>query len=170
MSEDQHTVASGGMGTGSDTGESAARSVHIELIDAYRFSVAFSGHEDAPLLMDEPEPLGEGSGPNASSVLAAAVGNCLSASLLYCLRRARVDVENLETEVKVRQGRNDHGRLRIVGLDVSLNPQIEGSSGRIDRCLGLFEDFCVVTESVRNGIEVNVDVRIEAPKDRHAEP
>ena len=29
---------------------------------------------------------------------------------------------------------------------------------RVERCLELFEDFCVVTQSVRNGIEVDVAV------------
>ena len=38
--------------------------------------------------MDEPEPMGENSGPNAGKVLAAAIGNCLTASLLFCLQKA----------------------------------------------------------------------------------
>jgi len=137
--------------------------VRIKLLADYRFQVTYPGHEDAPLLMDEPEPLGAGSGPNASAVLASAVGNCLSASLLYCLRRARIDVDDLETSVMLHQGRNEHGRLRITGMDVVVKPRISSTSGRVDRCLEIFEDFCVVTESVRNGIEVSVNVEIDGP-------
>jgi hypothetical protein len=28
----------------------------------------------------------------------------------------------------------------------------------VSRCLGLFEDFCIVTESVRQGVRVDVEV------------
>jgi organic hydroperoxide reductase OsmC/OhrA len=46
-------------------------------------------------------------------------------------------------------------------LKVKLHPVIrEENVSRSKRCLELFEDFCVVTESVRKGIEVNVDVEI----------
>lgn len=31
-------------------------------------------------------------------------------------------------------------------------------AGRLDRCLDLFEDFCIVTQSVRNGFDVEVEV------------
>lgn len=34
----------------------------------------------------------------------------------------------------------------------------EAQHARMRRCLELFEDFCVVTQSVRNGIEVDVTV------------
>lgn len=135
-----------------------AATVHLKLEDGYRFQVDL-GPEFPPLEMDEPAPLGAGSGPNASRVLAAAVGNCLSASFLFCLRKARVDVKDLRTDVEVTTVRNSAGRLRIGGLRVELHPEIApGSEGRVARCHELFEDFCVVTASVRDGIAVDISV------------
>ncbi|MDA8072674.1 MAG: OsmC family protein [Actinomycetota bacterium] len=132
--------------------------VRLELEDGYRFRVDL-GEGFPPLLMDEPAPLGDGAGPNASAMLAAAVGNCLSASLLYCLRRSRIDVTSLRTEAQVVPARNAKGRLRIGSIRVELHPEIAtGAEGRLGRCLELFEDFCVVTESVRAGIDVAVEV------------
>ncbi|SRR5579875_249794 len=126
--------------------------------DGYRFEVAF-GEASAPLVVDEPPPLGEGAGPNASALLAAAVGNCLSASLLFCLRRARIAVHDLSTEVSATHARNAEGRLRIDAIDVVLRPTVEaGAGGRYARCVEIFEDYCVVTASVRRGIDVSVRV------------
>ena len=137
--------------------------VSLDLLDAYRFKVDL-GRSLEPVIMDEPPPLGAGSGPNASALLAAAVGNCLSASLLYCLRRSHIEVTALHSEVKLKQVRNQAGRLRIGMLVVVLKVVVApGSEGRISRCLELFEDFCVVTQSVRQGIDVDVDVDVQAP-------
>jgi organic hydroperoxide reductase OsmC/OhrA len=143
--------------------ERDASVVHLDLREGYRFVVDMGG--DQTLTMDEPPPLGEGAGPNASTVLGAAVGNCLSASLVYCLRRAHLEVESLETEVVVTPVRDERGRLRIGAIKVRLHPVVAGDSvGRVGRCLELFEDFCVVTESVRHGIAVDVavDVAVDA--------
>ena len=152
-----------------ETSETTERAVvRLELEDGYRFW-AHLGDGFPPLLMDEPAPLGAGSGPNASAVLAAAVGNCLSASLLYCLRRARIDVRDLHTEVEVVPVRNAEGRLRIGAIRVELHPEVTpGAEGRLTRCLELFENFCVVTESVRTGIDVAVDVIPAMPEDVRA--
>ena len=57
----------------------------MELQQGMQFLVDFGGPELPPLLMDEPDPVGENEGPNATRLLAAAVGNCLSASALFCL-------------------------------------------------------------------------------------
>ncbi len=140
--------------------ERDASFVHLDLREGYRFVVDMGG--DQTLTMDEPPPLGEGAGPNASTVLGAAVGNCLSASLVYCLRRAHLEVESLETEVVVTPVRDERGRLRIGSIKVRLHPVLAGDSpGRVGRCLELFEDFCVVTESVRHGIAVDVAVDVD---------
>ncbi len=136
----------------------------MELQEGYRFLVDF--HQDGvpALLMDEPEPLGAGAGPNAARALAAAVGNCLSASALYCLRRAHVDVRGMHTAVTASLVRNERGRLRVADLRVRIHPEVaQADAGRIRRCLDLFEDYCVVTQSVRGGLEVSVEVEPAMP-------
>jgi uncharacterized OsmC-like protein len=131
----------------------------MELQDGYRFLVDFAQPGVPPLLLDEPEPLGDGDGPNAARVLAAAVGNCLSASALYCLRRARIDVQGMRTTVSASLYRNEAGRVRLGGIEVRIVPVVDAAEhGRMRRCLELFEDFCVVTQSVRSGIAVDVSV------------
>lgn len=138
--------------------EREVSSVHLTLEEGYRFSVELGGGSHL-LTMDEPAPLGGGEGPNASAVLGAAVGNCLSASLAYCLRRAHVDLDGLFTDVAVTPERDERGRLRIGAIQVRLHPVVgSGADGRLARCLELFEDFCVVSESVRRGIPVEVTV------------
>ena len=130
--------------------------------DRYRFRIDFGDGSGATLQMDEPTPLGEGTGPNAARVLAAAVGNCLSASLLYCLEKARVEVGDVRTTVSGTMVRNEKGRLRLGPLQVHIEPDLDVESpGRIDRCLEVFEDFCLVTQSVRDGLEVGVEVEVE---------
>jgi organic hydroperoxide reductase OsmC/OhrA len=53
--------------------------------------------------------------------------------------------------------RNDEGRLRVEGIDVDLTPCFAGTDAtRFERCKALYEDFCIVTESVRRGIPVHV--------------
>lgn len=127
--------------------------------DHFRFDVTFDDESWDPIVVDEPAPLGGGAGPNAARLLAAAVGNCLAASLLLCLEKARVELRNLEARVEGVTERNEEGRFRIAGLSVTIVPTVVGEpSKKYDRCLELFEDFCIVTQSVRQGIDVEVAV------------
>jgi uncharacterized OsmC-like protein len=133
--------------------------VALTLRDGYAFTVDFAEGEGPPLVVDELPPLGEANGPNPARLLAAAVGSCLGASLLYCLRKSRVEVSQLRTTVEGTIVRNERGRLRIGGIRVRLAPEVTAEQrGRIARCLVLFQDFCIVTESVREGIAVDVAV------------
>lgn len=133
--------------------------VGLTLRDGYAFTVDFAEGEGPPLVVDELPPLGEANGPNPARLLAAAVGSCLSASLLFCLRKSRVEVSQLRTTVSGTIVRNERGRLRIGGIRVRLAPEVSAEQrARMGRCLDLFQDFCIVTESVREGIAVDVAV------------
>ncbi len=132
-------------------------STKLKLISGYKFNVDF-GLEGVPeLVVDELKPIGESTGPNPSRLLSTAVGHCLSSSLLFCLRKSRVKIEDLETIVRANVERNQEGRLRITLLDVHIRLKTsKGERSRVDRCLGIFEDYCTVTQSVMKGIEVKV--------------
>lgn len=125
----------------------------------YRFRIQFDQAGVPDLLTDEPPPLGKAEGPNPARLLAAAVGNCLAASLLFCLTRARIDVGGLTATVDTTLGRNEQGRLRVTGMRVALASEVTAQArDRMARCLEVFESFCIVTESVRKGIDVTVEV------------
>lgn len=130
----------------------------------FRFRADFDDPALPPVAVDEPSPIGEGSAPNPVRLLAVAIGDCLSASLAFCLQRSRVELEGMVTEVEAHVRRNEEGRLRIEGLDVRIHPDVDHEDReRLARCIGLFEDYCTVTESVRAGIDVRVEVVTDAP-------
>lgn len=133
-------------------------SVTLRRQEGMEFLVDFGPDQAEEMRVDETPPLGEGNGPDAVRLLAAAVGQCLSSSLLFCLAKARVPVQGLQTVVEGRIERNEQGRLRVAGLRVRLEPGIMGDTAGLDRCLDIFENFCTVAESVRRGIEIDVEV------------
>ena len=131
----------------------------LKFIQGYRFKAIFDLERVPDILVDESKPAGEGLGPNPTRLLSVAIGHCLSSSLLYCLRRARIEVKGLETNVKATIARNEEGRLRVRDIDVQIDLDVgEEDQERVSRCLEVFEDYCTVTQSVRRGIQVNLKV------------
>jgi uncharacterized OsmC-like protein len=135
-------------------------SIALDHIREFEFRVKFDKAQYQDLIIDEPTPVGSDKGPNASRLIAAAVGGCLSASLLFSAQKLQLAMSGLHADVKVRHTRNEKGRLRIGSIDVEITPEImEPDEQKMRRCLNMFEDFCVVTQSVRKGIEVSVSVK-----------
>ena len=132
----------------------------ITLIQGFKFRVKFDVDGMPDLFVDEMKPVGENSGPNPTRLLSAAVGHCLSSSLLFCLQKARISVDNLETTMKANIERNSEGRLRIASLDAQIHLNVkELDENRVSRCLTIFEDYCTVTQSVINGLQVNMTIK-----------
>jgi uncharacterized OsmC-like protein len=135
-------------------------SVQVKLIEGFKFKVTFPDTKSEGFVMDEPAPLGGLEGPNASRVLAASIANCLSASLLLCLQKSMIQVEDIETEAEPNVERNEEGYWRVRQVDVSIKAKLREpvNKERAERCFGIFEKYCVVTGAVRSGIAVNVNV------------
>lgn len=134
--------------------------VELEQREGFEFRVRFDWPGVEELTVDEPEPLGKRRGPNAARLVAAAVANCLAASLVFCLRsKFRQDPGPVRVMASGRLERNGRGRYRIAAIDVVLSISEKfGDMPHQERCLEQFEDFCVVTQSIRAGIPVRVSV------------
>ena len=124
----------------------------------YRFDIAF-GDEMPLLTSDEPAPLGTGLGPSPVQMLCAAVGNCLSDSLLFAFRKFKQLPEPIQCAVTAEVGRNSDNRLRVLHMNAQIRLGVLAAQlEQLDRVLAQFEEFCTVTQSVREGIPISVEV------------
>jgi uncharacterized OsmC-like protein len=134
--------------------------IRIELSQRqdYRFDIAF-GADIPGLTSDEPVPLGTGLGPSPVQMLCAAVGNCLSDSLLFAFRKFKQVPDPISCVVTAEIGRNEENRLRVLKMNAQIRMGALASSlEHVDHVLAQFEEFCTVTQSVRQGIPVTIEV------------
>lgn len=139
-------------------------SLEMELIDKFSFNVKFDIPEMPDLITDEPIKVGgEGKGPNPSRLVGTAVANCLASSLMHCLRRAKADVKGFKAQVSGIISRNEEGLLRLKSIHVALQPRLGSESDlkAFERCKGIFEKYCIVTDSIRAGLPVDIEVEPE---------
>ena len=134
--------------------------VTLEQDGDYAFRISFDDTALEPLLSDEAAPLGHDRGPNPSRLLLASVANCLVASLLFALRKQHNQPGKLRAEITASLMRNAEGHWRIPQAFVELQlPEGNEHYQHLDRVLEQFEQFCIVTQSVRQGIDVQVTVK-----------
>jgi uncharacterized OsmC-like protein len=134
---------------------------NLKRVKGHKFEVEFDDPRYPKLIVDEPEPLGTGEGPNPVRLLSAAVGECISSSLVYCLDKARIGVEGLETRVRMELVKEEKGYWRIEGIRAEILLGVaDRDRAKVPRCLELFEQFCTVTQGLRLGTAVDVDVRL----------
>ena len=133
-------------------------SVDLKQEKDFRFAIEF-GAGVPTLYGDEGPPLGAGSGPNPAQLLAAAVGNCMSDSLLFALRKFKQQPEPIQARVEASIDRNAENRLRVqhIGVKLTLGAPASGLA-HLDRALAQFEEFCTVGQSVRQGIPLTIEV------------
>ena len=99
-------------------------------------------------------------GPNAAQLLAMAILGCLSASYVFCFSKRDFTVKDLEAFAIVTIFRNEKGFVRVKKIDVTINPKINSPEmrKRAAQCQKMFEQYCTITASIREGIDVNVNI------------
>jgi len=99
-------------------------------------------------------------GPNPSRMLGMAILGCLSASFIFCLKKRNLSIDDLKAEAEITIARNQKGFWRVKKIDVNIDVKIDDpeTRKRADQCRKMFEQYCVVTQAVREGIDVEVNL------------
>ncbi len=99
-------------------------------------------------------------GPNPSRMLGMAILGCLSASFIFCLKKRNLTINDLKAEAEVTIARNEKGFWRVRKIDVNIFAKIDDpeTRKRADQCRKMFEQYCIVTQAVREGIDVEVNL------------
>ncbi len=102
-------------------------------------------------------------GPNPVKLLAQAVLGCLSASLIFCIQKKNLTLDLFHAEAEIIVARNDEDLFRVKEINVDLQPKTDDPAmiKRIEQCMKIFERYCTITQSVRAGIPVNLEINIK---------
>ena len=98
-------------------------------------------------------------GPNPSRMLGLATIGCLSASFMFCMKKKDLNIEELEAKAEVIMVRNEKGFWRVKKIDVNIKPKLDSPEmkKRAEQCRQFFENYCTVTQAIREGIQVDVN-------------
>lgn len=131
--------------------------VSLELLEDYTFKIDFD--EFGYIVTDEPPPLGSGEGPNPARLVASAAANCLSASLIYALSKKKQKTTQLKAFAEGNMHRVDgFWRIEKIAVNIELDTQ-DIAEDILKDVIGVFEDYCVVTQSIRQGIPISLSVQ-----------
>jgi len=113
--------------------------------------------------IDEPTSFhGTNLGPSAVEYLLIGIGGCLGTTFIYCLQKNNIELETFEIVV---DGKVSHTgpktllRLENVDVDLKFTPKEASSDVEINRCMEEFAKYCIVTNSIANGLPINVNCK-----------
>ena len=113
--------------------------------------------------VDEPVSFhGTDLGPSAVEYLLIGIGGCLGTTFIYCLQKKNIELEVFEVVV---DGTLSHTGpkmlLRLVNVDVELRftPKEANSDEEINKCMKEFTEYCIITNSIANGLPINVNCK-----------
>ncbi|WP_028022894.1 OsmC family protein [Enterovibrio calviensis] len=131
----------------------------------YQFKNVASEHGNQagdPYMSDEPDPVGNNSGPSTPALLGSAVGHCLSASLLEHMRfhGARTDEGCIVTDAEITVHKGDEGYPRIREINVTIRANDGGKLSSQNRASieRNFKKHCTVSASLSPAFPINVTV------------
>ncbi len=112
--------------------------------------------------VDEPESFhGTDLGPSAIEYILVGIGGCLGSSFVYCLLKQNIKIKKLRIIV---DGKMKHKgpkfRLRLVNVNIEIrfSPEDDELNEEIKNCIEIFQDHCVVSNPIINGLPIQVNV------------
>lgn len=118
------------------------------------------------ITVDEPKQFhGDDRGPSSLEFLCVGIGGCMGTSLVYCLKRFKATFSELQVNAAAEIHHVPPNRmLRVTALHVDFritpDPATQDNIDNINECYEHFAKYCVVTQSVKQGIPFDIKLKI----------
>ena len=110
--------------------------------------------------IDEPASFhGTDLGPSAVEYLLVGIGGCLGTTFIYCLQKKNIELNECKVLIDGKLSHtNPKKRLRLVNVDVEMKFSVKETTSKeiINICVKDFRENCIVTNSIANGLPINV--------------
>jgi len=123
--------------------------------------IASARHFDE-IHIDEPESFhGTDKGPSPVEFFLIGIGGCLGSTFAYCLQKQNIEIDALEVVV---DGHLKHAgpklSLKLVNIEAELliSAKDDDNSEKIELCIKNFQDYCIVTNSITQGVPIDIKV------------
>ncbi|MHA1378857.1 MAG: OsmC family protein [Candidatus Helarchaeota archaeon] len=131
------------------------------------FEAKVERNENFPnIIIDEPQRFhGDDRGPSSLEYLCVGIGGCMGTSLVYCLKRFKATFSKLSVRATAEIHHVPPNRmLRVTALHVKFgitpDPPTQDNIDNIKECYEHFAKYCVVTQSVKQGIPFDIKMDI----------
>lgn len=118
-----------------------------------------------PVVVDEPPEFhGDDRGFSSVEYLLVGIAGCLGSSLAYCFRNLQVELKSMEIDVDGKLHHPEPGHpLRVVKIEATMDVEVapDQDEEMVELCLEKFRKYCVVTQSVVQGIPADVKVNVK---------
>jgi uncharacterized OsmC-like protein len=134
--------------------------IEVELHWQEKMKVLTRVRDFNAILMDD-KKMGEHVGPSPVEYFLSSIGSCMIMSFIYCLSLSRIHLNPDDFRVLVvgTLGRLDN-RLRLININVDFILKTRSDNPKIRKCFEKFQPFCILSESIKDGIPISCDLKI----------
>ncbi|MHA1273308.1 MAG: OsmC family protein [Promethearchaeota archaeon] len=136
--------------------------IKIEYSENLHFIASARGFSN--IHIDEPKSFhGTNLGPSSVEYLLIGIGGCIGSTFIYCFRKNKIEIENFSIIV---DGQLKHigpkNRLRLINVDVFIDfkPKPGQEKEKIELCKKIYEEHCIVSNSIKAGLPINVKMNL----------
>ena len=105
--------------------------------------------------VDEPTSFhGTDLGPSSVEYLLIGLGGCLGTTFIYCLQKRNIKMKSVEIVV---DGKLSHVGPKMLLRLTKVDAEIKFKPEEINLCINKFREYCIVSNSIADGINVNVN-------------
>lgn len=115
------------------------------------------------VLIDEPLSFkGNDRGPSPVEYILIGIGSCLGASFIHCCKINNFEIKKLNIVVDGKMTHRkpyNHLELAYVNVELNIIHFEEKTNEKFEKCLEIFREYCVVSNSLIRGLPINVNIK-----------